>query len=464
MCEDAAHSGIRERRTLMQKKTMGAFISALRRAKGMTQRELGEQLFVSDKTVSRWERDECTPDLSLIPLIADLFGVTADELLRGERKSADASKGTPVTEQETAREAQKSDRRFRALLDRRYTHYRNLSVISLGISLLGVIVAAVINLGFLRAQIGFWVATALMLCAAVCQLCFLGSARICYGVEDEDEPPSHREAMDAHNRMCLLTAKNVLWGTLLLFAFCLPLATLVSDAHWGLTFDSWLLHGLAYTVVALIALHCLWELVIRKRLTDRGTLSLSDRAKEGYRLERRLLGRTLGLLLSVGAVVLIAATVIQGIDVTRFSYFFALDTKEDFIAFAESDTPVDAVTDYKWLLGLAVVEQSVAVHPSVDVVEGKPLDDNDEYLRTDFYGRDGEVLFRYVDRRDISRIQLSDTEDGFPVKAYTGDQIRAGYVRRDNLATAFAVAYVVFGAVTVAVYVKRLRALRRKYR
>ena len=36
----------------MEKKTIGAFISALRRANGMTQRELGERLFVSDKTVS----------------------------------------------------------------------------------------------------------------------------------------------------------------------------------------------------------------------------------------------------------------------------------------------------------------------------------------------------------------------------------------------------------------------------
>ena len=39
----------------MEKKTIGKFIAALRRANGMTQRELGERLFVSDKTVSKWE-------------------------------------------------------------------------------------------------------------------------------------------------------------------------------------------------------------------------------------------------------------------------------------------------------------------------------------------------------------------------------------------------------------------------
>lgn len=70
----------------MEKKTLGNFISQLRKSYGMTQRDLADRLNVSDKTVSRWERDEGVPDLSLIPLMADLFGVTCDELLRGERQ------------------------------------------------------------------------------------------------------------------------------------------------------------------------------------------------------------------------------------------------------------------------------------------------------------------------------------------------------------------------------------------
>ena len=71
----------------MEKKTIGKFIAVLRKANGMTQQDLGEKLFVSDKTVSRWERDECNPDLSLIPAIAEIFGITTDELLRGERNA-----------------------------------------------------------------------------------------------------------------------------------------------------------------------------------------------------------------------------------------------------------------------------------------------------------------------------------------------------------------------------------------
>ena len=73
----------------MEKKTIGGFISALRKANGMTQKDLAERLNVSDKSVSRWECDEGAPDLSLIPVIAEIFDVTCDELLRGERKSAE---------------------------------------------------------------------------------------------------------------------------------------------------------------------------------------------------------------------------------------------------------------------------------------------------------------------------------------------------------------------------------------
>ena len=50
----------------MERKSIGSFIAALRRANGMTQKELAERLSVSDKAVSRWERDENLPDLMLL--------------------------------------------------------------------------------------------------------------------------------------------------------------------------------------------------------------------------------------------------------------------------------------------------------------------------------------------------------------------------------------------------------------
>lgn len=59
-------------------------ITDLRRAKGMTQLELAEQLNYSDKAVSKWERAESMPDVSVLVEIADLFEVPLDYLVRAE--------------------------------------------------------------------------------------------------------------------------------------------------------------------------------------------------------------------------------------------------------------------------------------------------------------------------------------------------------------------------------------------
>lgn len=71
----------------MKNKSMGTFLAELRKEKGITQRELAEFLNVSDKTISHWERDENSPDLSVIPILAEYFGVSCDELIKGERSS-----------------------------------------------------------------------------------------------------------------------------------------------------------------------------------------------------------------------------------------------------------------------------------------------------------------------------------------------------------------------------------------
>jgi transcriptional regulator with XRE-family HTH domain len=56
-------------------------IRRLRLQGGMTQEELAERLGVTGQAVSRWERGECCPDITLLPGLSNLFGVTADELL-----------------------------------------------------------------------------------------------------------------------------------------------------------------------------------------------------------------------------------------------------------------------------------------------------------------------------------------------------------------------------------------------
>ena len=77
--------------------TMGNRIARLRRMKGIKQDELAEQLGVTPQAVSKWENDGSCPDISLLPKLAELLGVTTDELLSG-RKEATAVRLLPPEE------------------------------------------------------------------------------------------------------------------------------------------------------------------------------------------------------------------------------------------------------------------------------------------------------------------------------------------------------------------------------
>lgn len=66
----------------MKKQTFGNMIAALRKEKGMTQLELAEEMGVTDKAVSKWERDLSFPDVSSFPRLAEIFDVSVDELMQ----------------------------------------------------------------------------------------------------------------------------------------------------------------------------------------------------------------------------------------------------------------------------------------------------------------------------------------------------------------------------------------------
>ena len=70
----------------MDAKVFGSTIMRLRKEKGYTQAELAEKLHISDKTVSKWENGQGFPNISQLPALANLFGVTTDYLLFEENK------------------------------------------------------------------------------------------------------------------------------------------------------------------------------------------------------------------------------------------------------------------------------------------------------------------------------------------------------------------------------------------
>lgn len=82
----------------------GKFIAELRKGQGLTQQQLADRLNLSNKTISKWESGSGSPDLSNLEALAQVLGVTTDELLQGELRP-------PVTQQKPGlTPAQKKER------------------------------------------------------------------------------------------------------------------------------------------------------------------------------------------------------------------------------------------------------------------------------------------------------------------------------------------------------------------
>ena len=69
----------------MSRNQIGKFIQQLRKEKGLTQKELGNLVNVSDKTISKWENSNSIPDTAMLPALCEVLGVTVNELLYGEK-------------------------------------------------------------------------------------------------------------------------------------------------------------------------------------------------------------------------------------------------------------------------------------------------------------------------------------------------------------------------------------------
>ena len=81
------------------KKTLGTMIAELRKQHGMTQLDLAEKMGVTDKAVSKWERDLSCPDINSIPNLAEILGVSVEELMQVKKEAeAPVSKVAEIME------------------------------------------------------------------------------------------------------------------------------------------------------------------------------------------------------------------------------------------------------------------------------------------------------------------------------------------------------------------------------
>lgn len=82
----------------MKNETMGMMIASKRKELGMTQAEVAEVMGVTDKAVSKWERDLSYPDINSLPKLAEIFEMTVEELIQIKTKNVEQENAKPLSE------------------------------------------------------------------------------------------------------------------------------------------------------------------------------------------------------------------------------------------------------------------------------------------------------------------------------------------------------------------------------
>ncbi len=428
----------------MEKKTIGQFIAALRKANGMTQRELAEQLNVSDKAVSRWERDESAPDLSLIPVIAEIFGVTSDEILRGERVS--------YQEPASEKQSEKGKKQITLLLNKSKTRFQMFSLISLGIAGVGLLGAMICNFGFLRAQIGFFVGCIFLLAAVLCESIFLLTTLSSVHIEEAEE-----QALMA----CKGYIRKWFAGTVTaigsVFAFCLPLITETWDTYMGLNMEYWFPMGLGYALIVAVVGALFILIMSASKKSALFVASEEDKA---------VIQSKLGFFKKVALVMLITFVVqcivnIVAVECNYFAQGHVFKNYDDFVAFMETEAHEENYNENGDMTHVEIIDKVIIEETKESVTtESENINVNiptNDYRDEDsvhyLQDKDGKVIAYTWRNETVSMIDYGLEKDGYlPITVYTSSQLRQGQLIVDDLVNPiFYIMYIV--ELVVGVYI-----------
>lgn len=177
----------------MEKKSMGSFMAALRKANGLTQQQVADMLNVSNKTVSKWECNDGYPEISMLPVIAELYCVSVDELLRGERLSK-------VISEEKA--DVKSAERIKFLIKNAIVKFTNSAIVSMVLSSVALIMAYIIcDIIYNYNVLWFGYAIILILCAVSIAVTMIAFNNFISGLRSEYV--TEKETVERNIQKCI---------------------------------------------------------------------------------------------------------------------------------------------------------------------------------------------------------------------------------------------------------------------
>ncbi len=284
----------------MPTKSMGQFMAALRKANGLTQQDVADRLNVSNKAVSRWERDETAPDISLLPAIAEMFGVSCDELIRGERNMDDQ----PRSEGAKTR----TEKQIKSLISRASGKFETLSMIALLLAAAGFIAMLGISYGAFRPHIGF--AVMLLFEAGAATLAAIAYRSAFRTVEDNELMENADPALsEGFRNNAAKRSFIVYFAAACAVILSIPLAVL-SDGFSVLDFNYYLPNALAVILILVIAYPFLKRLCL-SRMTGKKAQSRSEADRVAFRMNIIQIGM---VVLSI-LLVLISVSIQSGIAI-----------------------------------------------------------------------------------------------------------------------------------------------------
>lgn len=411
----------------MEKKTIGSFIAALRKANGLTQKELAEKLNVSDKAVSRWERDECYPDLTMIPALAEIFGVSCDELLNGGRINSEERQ--PRQEQKTAKQIDFLINRVRA----------SFAVHSAGIyalSALGLLAALVCNTVFSRAYLGFFLACVFYV-GGLMWLTMKLIASFSALVYETESP-----LLDRVKEKIVRGAAGNLTGVLIMLAAALPLIVVVNSPYYGLDISDWARYGLVFAGIAAV-IGLIICAAVPRICTARGVYVPEEMTVKADKLRLKS-----ALILVAVLVVTAAVQIALNSDTTLFADSTSFDNVDDFVTFMETKQTSGGYNDA----------------PATAVEYDAPAYDSRQWREEHTHSieaPDGSVVCTYIQRNEnVASMSFTWVENELvSIKVITGDQLRVAWQRQTLMNEAFIAVYIVEAAVCLIVFLSKKKKL-----
>lgn len=403
----------------MERKTMGSFIAVLRKSKGYTQRQLADMLGVSDKTVSHWERDESAPDISMLPIIADIFGVTCDEIIRGQKSTEEASvEAVPNS---------KSEKQLKYLLEKRFTKYKVQTIISLAVSGAGLAFSMFLYWSYAKSPfyIGLVFTIAALCCLVVFDILFKQSLSAEEFNEEQFSTFRQRGKRMFFSALVLITAIQ---------SFTLPDVINYDFLPGGLL--------ISLTVAAVG-----FALMVLSGIID---------APKGMKTIKEIKPKTIKIwLLRLACIVLFFALMLSSVSLTdnlKSRYFqnekpsVTFTDKDEFIAYMEEEKPMPQYLD-----SMAVTHMLDESHD----MDGYIVRDEqyghayaDTTLRLKFTWRNLEVSDYYIDMRT----------DGYIIEVVTYEDVNKRIEYSEKMDMIFYISIPVSLILSFAIY----KILRRK--